>query len=247
LLAFGGVLVVLAALAGLGYFAWQRIRPAEPVIEQAVEPIALVPPVAMDVPIVMPDAGPFIVAALVPLPASGLADAAAARAGQAQPPPGVQPSALPTPVAPVAIPEAPPAPGLPEAPAPGATKAATPPAMFGGVKWFRPDGSKVREVDVFMQITDNEVRLLDRRAQRATSVPYSVLTHAVHSQGKRPRWRTNVGPQPFTAGFDETMRTFHYVAFQGPSQFLLVRIDRDDLPRLRQELQSRASLTLESM
>lgn len=134
----------------------------------------------------------------------------------------------------------------PVAPEPQPLRPVLPPAMFGNVKWMRVEGTRIREVDVFMQVTDAEIRLMDRRT-RATlaSATYQQLSSAMYSQGKRPRWRPDLGPAPATTAFDDTVRTFHYVAFQGASQFLLTRVDRDDLTRLRDEIQKRSSLTID--
>jgi hypothetical protein len=118
--------------------------------------------------------------------------------------------------------------------------------MFGSVKWMRVEGTRIREVDVFMQVTDTGIRLMDRRTRAVLAeVTYPQLSSAMYSQGKRARWRADLGPAPAATAFDDTVRTFHYVAFQGASQFVLTRIDRGDLARLRDEIQKRSSLTLD--
>jgi hypothetical protein len=123
---------------------------------------------------------------------------------------------------------------------------ALPPVRFNDAKWMRVEGTRMREVDVLLQVSDDGLRLLDRRTRDVLlTVPFSDLSVAQYSQGKRASWRPNVGPAPPTTVFDDTMRTFHYVAFQGGSRFVLVRVDRDDVARLRDEVQKRSSLTLD--
>jgi hypothetical protein len=146
---------------------------------------------------------------------------------------------LPSPVPPTVEKSAPVV--TPEAPG-----RARPPAMFGNAKWMHVDGTRVRETDGFLQLTDSEVRVLDDRGRSVLArATFGSVSEVHYSSGKRPSWRKELGPAPSESAFDSTMRTFHYLAFQGPSQFLLVRVDKDDLTRLREELRRRAGLLVQ--
>jgi serine/threonine-protein kinase len=159
----------------------------------------------------------------------------AAQAPKTAPEPVPEPAVMPLPP-----PTAPPPPLEPVRPA-------LPPALFGKAKWMRVEGTRMREVDVFLRVSDRDLSLLDRRGRDVLlTVPLGDLSVALYSQGKRATWRADLGPAPPATAFDETLRTFHYVAFQGASRFLLVRVDRDDLARLREELGKRSSLALDS-
>jgi serine/threonine protein kinase len=268
LVALLGVLA-LAAVGGGAYLGWQwwqarQATAAQPpeadVAGETAQPDAQPPvdgtPVA-DAGVSPPTGGP--VAASGP-PAGGAVDApreaatgasapvtpsppAAPRPRRAPAPPSEQPSAVPEAQAEPLVVDPRPAPVAPE---PAPLRPVLPPATFGSVKWMRVEGSRIREVDVFMQVTDEEIRLFDRRSRAmVASAAYPQISSALYSQGKRPRWRVDLGPAPAATAFDDTVRTFHYVAFQGPSQFLLTRIDRGDLARLREELQKRSSIALD--
>lgn len=262
-----GVLA-LVVVAGGAFFAWQQWRtPAEAPAPQALaDPAALPADAAASDGPAAPPTGESVNAApsadggasVATAPGGSAAAPASTTAGPATrpaPAPGtprtrraaespVTPGTPPVPAAPApaAVDPVP----VPVAPEPQPLRPVLPPAMFGNVKWMRVEGSRIREVDVFMQVTDSEIRLLDRRSRSQLAVAtYPQLTAATYSQGKRPRWRADLGPAPASTAFDDTVRTFHYVAFQGPSQFLLTRVNRDDLARLRDEVQKRSSLTIE--
>ena len=118
--------------------------------------------------------------------------------------------------------------------------------MFGNAKWMQVEGTRVRENGGFLQITDTEVRVLDDRGRTVLArAVFESISEVHYSSGKRPAWRKDLGPVPVESAFDTTVRTFHYLAFQGPQHFLLVRVDRDDLPRLRDELKKRSGLLVQ--
>jgi hypothetical protein len=234
--------IVLGALSAAGYFAWQRWRGAA--LEQGLqappvpgEPVTLYPPIDPSVAPLVPAVPPppvFPVLAMAPPPLVEVTTTVPA------PPPvaTLEPVLIPVPPT-IVTPEL-----KPESPEP--PKAVVPPAMFGDAKWMRVEGSRVREVNAVLQVTDTEVRVLDSRGRGPLArVPLPAISHVTYSSGKRPSWRKGVGPVPAESAFDSTMRTFHYVAFQGASHFVLVRVDRDDLPRLRDELKKRANLDVE--
>ena len=245
LVALAGGLLLVAALAAVGYVIWQRSQAAPPpedlsaqqaAVEPAAEPQTLAPPVNPGVVPVAP--------ATTTTPSSATARTSprtptTSVATATVPANRVEP--VPSPVPPTVI-----VPQLKPASPEVAKPASAPPAMFGAAKWMRVDGSKVSEVGGYLQLTDDDVRVLDDRARGTLSrMPYSAVTVVAYSSGKRPAWHKEIGPVPTESAFDSTVRTFHYLAFQGASQFLLVRVDKDDLPRLRDELKKRANLVVE--
>lgn len=260
-----GVLLLLT-LAGAGVLAWQFLRggdAAGPPQDQATDGEAGAPPAAQDAAdAARPDApvrseeqpsgadapaaaggqpGQTQTAAGQPPPPTAT-PAERARATRRQTPPATAETEPASTTTAVPIPGAPLPP--PEVPAP--PRPSLPPAMFGGVKWMQVQGARFREVDAYLQVTDSGIRVLDRRSRTSlASASFGELTAAVYSQGKRPQWRRDVGPAPEESAFNETLRSYHYVAFQGRGQFVLARVDRGDLARLRDELQKRSSLSLD--
>jgi hypothetical protein len=238
-----GVLV-LGALAVAGYLAWQRWQ--QPSVEQVAEQTPDTVPVEPQTlaPAVDPGVAPVTPAITQPAPTTAAKTVPKTTSTTPRPTqPATKYEPVPSPVPPTVV-----TPQLQvPAPAPPPLKPVLPPAMFGDAKWMRIEGSRVRETDAFLQVTDEDVRILDARARSTLlRIPYTAVTHVVYSSGKRPAWRTDVGQAPPDSVFDSTVRTYHYLAFQGASRFVLVRIDRDDLARLREELQKRADLTIET-
>lgn len=265
------VVLAVLGLGGAGFWAWQRFlatRSGEPITEQTASvgestaapadtqsPSAPAPgsapsqgppadataagqtaapaPGAITTPPAPPGTSPST-AAVPATPRTGRTP----RSTQAPPKPSPVTTQEPA-VIPIPAPAVPPPPLEPARPA-------LPPVRFDDAKWMRVEGTRMREVDILLQVSDDGLRLLDRRTRGVLlTVPFSELSVAQYSQGKRARWRSDLGPAPAATVFDDTVRTFHYVAFQGGSRFVLVRVDRDDLTRLRDELQKRSSLTLD--
>jgi hypothetical protein len=236
-------IAVLGVLAAAGYMAWQRWRQQSTdqtgqgtALENgATEPMTLTPVVDLSVvPLAAVPPPPLAVAVTTTVPREVTTTTTVPAIAVLEP--------VPSPVPPVII-----TPPLKPASPKVAPPPAVAPAMFGDAKWMRVEGSRVREVDALLQLTGTDVRVLDERGRSPlVSVPFTAISHVTYSSGKRPVWRKEVGPVPTESVFDSTVRTYHYLAFQGGSHFVLVRVDRDDLPRLREELQKRANLTVEN-
>ena len=240
-----GAIGIVAVLAVGGYLAWQRWQQSASgesaeSLTTTSEPVAEEPQPLR--PAVDPGVAPVVPA--VPQPPPGVkapVRMSTSTVAAIKPQANLEP--LPSPVPPTMI-----TPQLtPASPEVQAKPATAPPVVFGDAKWMRVDGTRVRETTVFLQFTDADVRLLDARARDTLlRIPFSAIAHVTYSSGKRPLWRKDTGPVPTEAAFDSTVRTFHYLAFQGASQFVLVRVDKDDLPRVRDELKKRANLAVDT-
>ncbi len=253
--ALAGVLAIAAA--GGTYLAWRQwqagadaSQPGQAggeVVAGAADTSEQPPAPPATGPAAPPQPAPAAPPVTMPSPATAeSSERAAPGAGGPRPRRNAAPPAVPLPAAATPVESNVDPLPAPVAPEPEPLRPVLPPAMFGNVKWMRVDGSRIREIDVFLQLDAGELRLLDRRTRSTLgTIPFAQVSSALYSQGKRPQWRTDLGPAPASTSFDDTVRTFHYVAFQGPSQFLLVRVDRTDLTRLRDELRKRSSIDLD--
>jgi serine/threonine-protein kinase len=236
--------ILLGVLAAAGYVAWQRWQQQSQGDQVADQTATTVPVETQSLsPPVDPSIAP--VAPAVTQPAQTTAPKTVPKTTSTAPrsQPATKYEPLVSPVPPTVVTpqlQVPP-------PAPPPLKPVLPPAMFGDAKWMRVEGSRVREADALLQVTDEEVRILDGRGRATLArIPYTSVSHVVYSSGKRPTWLKGIGPAPSESLFESTVRTYHYLAFQGASQFVVVRIDRDHLPRIREELQKRAELNVET-
>jgi hypothetical protein len=113
-----------------------------------------------------------------------------------------------------------------------------------------PDGAKTKEADVWLDLDGTAVVV--RRADRSVvkSVPYSAILSATFTESKNPRWSTADGLAPVPPAYGNRGSSFlsrarNWLALQSKDDFIIVRLEKDNVPRVLEALESRTRVKVQ--
>jgi hypothetical protein len=121
---------------------------------------------------------------------------------------------------------------------------------FPDVKALVPDGAKTKEADVWLDLDGSGVVV--RRADRSVvkTVPYGAILSATYTEAKNPRWSTADGlaavpPAYGNRGSSFLSRSRNWLTLQSKDDFIIVRLERDNVSRVLEAVESRAKVKVQ--
>jgi hypothetical protein len=182
------------------------------------------------------------------VPAPRSASAAPGPAGTKATPPPAQPAPPRTLTAeePAEAPTRAEPPNAPAVDAPPAEPEA--PITFNDVKMLVVDGSKSREASGRLTFREGKVTFLPEKGHDR-SFPYRSLVSATYSQSKHPRWKEGLGVAVavgvFSAPIFFMKSTRHWLTLQSGDDFMVLRLDKNNVNLVLPALESRTGLKVE--
>lgn len=175
-----------------------------------------------------------------------------------------EPSETPGSPAPVVPPPSlpqPPMPSEPSAPeriAPPASSAASvverrpvarEPIEFGDIALLIVEGNKSRERDGILRLEAAGLSILDKKSHAVLrTMSYSTIGSATYSQSRHPRWKTASAGVALGGVFAVPLffmkGTKHWLSLEGSSEFIVLRLDKDNFQSIVPEIQVRTGLTV---
>jgi len=229
-----------------------EIEIAEP---PAREPPAVVPPSPVSRPPAVEPSTPARPAMPAPAPRTGAAPPSTRRptpAPATQPAPEPEAAAQAAPEAAVSPPEPAPAPVAPSAaePAPPPAVASRGAETFSKVKMLQQAGEKVREVDVVLELgADRLVVRGEGGVGVVKTISYQSIAAATYSQSKHPRWKEGIGAAVAVGVFATPIfflkGTKHWLTVQSASDFLVLRLDKNNYRLILPALEARSGKPVE--
>jgi len=141
--------------------------------------------------------------------------------------------------------------------APSAAEPAPPPAVasrgaetFSKVKMLQQAGEKVREVDVVLELgADRLVVRGEGGVGVVKTISYQSIAAATYSQSKHPRWKEGIGAAVAVGVFATPIfflkGTKHWLTVQSASDFLVLRLDKNNYRLILPALEARSGKPVE--
>jgi eukaryotic-like serine/threonine-protein kinase len=258
-LAVAAVLLALlvVGVGGLTYVALRRppdgagatssVPPPVPSSTDAAAPTP--PPPDVDAP--APPSEPPAVEAPAPLPPIVAAPPKPAIAPRPPSPAGTQstrptaPAQPPAPTAQAADPVPSEVSDTPPIVAPEPRPAVEHPLLkFSEVRVLVADGSKTKEQDVSLTLESGGIVVRNGKGDQVLkALPYQEVLSATYSESKRPHWNATPGvagvPSAFGGSGSLFQRSRHWLTLQSKDDFLILRLEKDNLPAILPAIESR--------
>ncbi len=114
------------------------------------------------------------------------------------------------------------------------------------------DGSKTKEQDASLNLESGGIVVRNGKGDQVLkALPYQEVLSATYSESKRPHWKAAAGvagvPSAFGGSGSLLQRSRHWLTLQSKDDFLILRLEKDNLAAILPAIESRTSVSVEKV
>ena len=123
---------------------------------------------------------------------------------------------------------------------------------FSDVRVLVADGAKSKEQDASLSLESGGIVVRDGKGdQLVKALQYKSVLSATYSESKRPQWKAAAGvagvPSAFGGSGSLLGRARHWITLQSKDDFLILRVEKENLPKLLPAIESRTGVHVQTV